>query len=687
MGEPESEAERMIFTKDGEPVKFFLHNTLSQGQKETLSRDIEGNGGQICDNVQEANTVIVPQEHYEIVKKRYAHSKSIYVELPDFVRKCLRGQKYSHKKEEKRSLGGSKLGTKWTGRTEFTEDDDYHLAVYLARRIPHDESGGRMGEGVYKDLCDEMYEEDYPWAKRHTVQSWRNRYKTQRDKIDDQIKLHLEVEPPHPDGKGEYIHDARKSSRFLRSGHRVVRAERRGQTDNDDSGVEEEDDDEEEDDNDDNDQARGRRRGGNKVVEETPSTPEQARREVLHNPSSPLMAGVSENVQKSLETNRFYQFDQGDDLYINDDIGDFGLIPDLTRPDGPSGTQATLVPTQTRGQTVPKASVSTGATAERRGAAGNKATFDTGVTGRMATSVSIPKDTQATLVPTQGSIRPSQRESGSTRRSQFATEGDEDIADVVVAQARRPPKQSEQLSGKGSKKRASMDRSPVYMSGPRASVLRPSAKAVGKAQQSKQLTARETSKRQVKGDAPYRNTRGRSRSVEPPNVPRPPVLGKRKAELQVVEEQNGEDNETTEEQSMEIVEKVVAIKEEEEEEESGDVDKSGFAADKELIERAKRIKVTMDVTPQAKHTQRSSLSGNRVENSALQPSQAGESSEDEFPTPGTRAKDELERRMEIEKGQPYTPAPGSRAEKARAIRREVAPRRVERVAARQTRRR
>ena len=40
-------------------------------------------------------------------------------------------------------------------RTPFSLEDDEHLVQFLAHRIPYKSSGGRLGNGVYKDLCDE----------------------------------------------------------------------------------------------------------------------------------------------------------------------------------------------------------------------------------------------------------------------------------------------------------------------------------------------------------------------------------------------------------------------------------------------------------------------------------------------------------------------------------------------------
>lgn len=41
-------------------------------------------------------------------------------------------------------------------RNPFSSDDDEYLVKFLANRIPFKESGGRSGNGVYKDLCSDQ---------------------------------------------------------------------------------------------------------------------------------------------------------------------------------------------------------------------------------------------------------------------------------------------------------------------------------------------------------------------------------------------------------------------------------------------------------------------------------------------------------------------------------------------------
>lgn len=41
-------------------------------------------------------------------------------------------------------------------RVPFTEEDDDHLAYYIATVIPNPADGGRMGNSLYKTLTEEL---------------------------------------------------------------------------------------------------------------------------------------------------------------------------------------------------------------------------------------------------------------------------------------------------------------------------------------------------------------------------------------------------------------------------------------------------------------------------------------------------------------------------------------------------
>lgn len=123
-------------------------------------------------------------------------------------------------------------------RIEFSKEDDEFLVKYIAEIIPEEETGGRLGNNLYIDLennvCLKIYPqkllvlilmvhipfpssvflsqlvrtisnpiiltikpEKYPWSKRHSWHSWRNRYKIRQLIFDiairDYVKAHREL--------------------------------------------------------------------------------------------------------------------------------------------------------------------------------------------------------------------------------------------------------------------------------------------------------------------------------------------------------------------------------------------------------------------------------------------------------------------------------------------------------------
>ncbi|KAH8117639.1 hypothetical protein DFH11DRAFT_1504313 [Phellopilus nigrolimitatus] len=153
-----------------------------------------------------ADVVIVDHELIDNVALKHSHSKTIYVEEVNFVKRCIEREMYYHDKPKRKGMSGRIPGS---ARTEYSREDDRHLARYLARRLPDKESGGRQGNGVYKELCHATLRDQYAWAGRHSWQSWQNRYKKNMEFFDGMINTFLATEPPHPDGKGEYPLDRR----------------------------------------------------------------------------------------------------------------------------------------------------------------------------------------------------------------------------------------------------------------------------------------------------------------------------------------------------------------------------------------------------------------------------------------------------------------------------------------------
>lgn len=75
-------------------------------------------------------------------------------------------------------------GTPSTTRRPFTDSDDRELVAFLA--VHHPSKEGRMGNAVYKLLTEQPNK--WPWGKRHTWMSWRERYKNNEGRFDHHIK-------------------------------------------------------------------------------------------------------------------------------------------------------------------------------------------------------------------------------------------------------------------------------------------------------------------------------------------------------------------------------------------------------------------------------------------------------------------------------------------------------------------
>ncbi|TBU41167.1 hypothetical protein BD309DRAFT_1042996 [Dichomitus squalens] len=78
-------------------------------------------------------------------------------------------------------------------RNEFTEDDDDLLAQYLAKYNPG--PAGRTGNTLYERLVSNEGNK-WPFSKRHTWQSWRNRYMKNQDYMDMLINKHIHRQHP-----------------------------------------------------------------------------------------------------------------------------------------------------------------------------------------------------------------------------------------------------------------------------------------------------------------------------------------------------------------------------------------------------------------------------------------------------------------------------------------------------------
>ncbi|KAF8809109.1 hypothetical protein BYT27DRAFT_7188203 [Phlegmacium glaucopus] len=116
--------------------------------------------------------------------------RRVFVEKPSFVQRCIRNNQFVHRIPAQKGMGG----TVGKGRRRFTYDDDKNLCHYLARLIPDKAAGGRQGLGVYNELVKMAKLKDtHTWGARHTAESWKERYKKRiadfDERIEDIVKL------------------------------------------------------------------------------------------------------------------------------------------------------------------------------------------------------------------------------------------------------------------------------------------------------------------------------------------------------------------------------------------------------------------------------------------------------------------------------------------------------------------
>lgn len=121
--------------------------------------------------------------------------RQIVVEPMIFVQNCLRRQEFVHVLQRRQAMGGY-VGRQ---RTEFSTEDDDNLCWYISRKIPYADHGGRLSYGIWKELMSAaVHDSSLEWARRHTIESWRERYRKRREHFDPIIDRYVRKAPPEP---------------------------------------------------------------------------------------------------------------------------------------------------------------------------------------------------------------------------------------------------------------------------------------------------------------------------------------------------------------------------------------------------------------------------------------------------------------------------------------------------------
>ncbi|KIM85362.1 hypothetical protein PILCRDRAFT_778079 [Piloderma croceum F 1598] len=195
---------KQIFVHDGLPIKMHIHPSIANVNARTaLSHRIMHSGGDPTASAQSARIILADPntEVFQHLVKVYQGNSDKYIESYLWVKKCVEKGALVYTPLVYKNPGGRRPGEE---RTQFTEDDEEHLAVWIAAKIPYKETGGRTGNRLYQQLCEMSADPEYAWVSRHTWQSWRERYKKNATRLDTLIAAIVEKKKPAQGEKGQY---------------------------------------------------------------------------------------------------------------------------------------------------------------------------------------------------------------------------------------------------------------------------------------------------------------------------------------------------------------------------------------------------------------------------------------------------------------------------------------------------
>ena len=148
----------------GIPCRFYLDDSMTADMKTKATQKIKAHGGKVTKHERHANVILVSEAGLAMPfrsKELYYDTnedpvlQGIYVKRISFLTECTNMRQFKLAKETiKKGMGGPRPRSDGQGprvRVEYTEEDDDHLCLFLARRIPDPTEGGRMGNEIYKE--------------------------------------------------------------------------------------------------------------------------------------------------------------------------------------------------------------------------------------------------------------------------------------------------------------------------------------------------------------------------------------------------------------------------------------------------------------------------------------------------------------------------------------------------------
>ncbi|KAL5495489.1 DLD2 [Sanghuangporus weigelae] len=182
-----------VFIKDKYPVRIHIHRSIANVvSRQELADKISLHGGNPNASFDEATVILASKdtEAYKTLRKDFQGREAKFVESLQWLDTCIEQQLYHNSPNPVRNPGGRRAGDE---RMPFTEEDEANLCKWIASVIPNKHQGGRTGNKIYMELVSRVDQPGYEWVKRHTWQSWRERYKKNAERLDRHIAAIVDV--------------------------------------------------------------------------------------------------------------------------------------------------------------------------------------------------------------------------------------------------------------------------------------------------------------------------------------------------------------------------------------------------------------------------------------------------------------------------------------------------------------
>ncbi|KAG9084167.1 hypothetical protein FRC07_013701, partial [Ceratobasidium sp. 392] len=192
-------SELSLFIREDRPVVFYLHDTLDGDVVDRFREAILLRGGNPDGGLDNAQ-VVIRRADWEGDRRMKAKYKNIIrLESPEWLDSCIERSRFSLNVpvvKTPSSKPGRKVGAP---RNEYTKQDDQFLVAWMATTFGHS-MAGRAGNHAYKVMVE--IPEYAKWSSAHTWQSWRERYKNNKKRLDPLIEAYIAEHGTEQPGEG-----------------------------------------------------------------------------------------------------------------------------------------------------------------------------------------------------------------------------------------------------------------------------------------------------------------------------------------------------------------------------------------------------------------------------------------------------------------------------------------------------